>query len=59
LQAMAVKPLFARAKKWWNLMFYAALVSFVASLMNGSLVSSVIGAVLGLYVLFQVKSLYK
>ncbi len=59
LQAMAIKPLFARAKEGWNLMFYAALISFVASLLSGSIIGAIIGTLIGLYILFQMKSYYK
>lgn len=59
LKAMAIKPLFARSKKWWDLVFYSTLVGFVSSLLSGSIVWGIIALVIGLYVLFQIKSYYK
>ncbi|MDO8609713.1 MAG: hypothetical protein Q7R95_04140, partial [bacterium] len=59
LEAMAVPGLFSRSLKAWHLLFYASLISAVSSLLSGQIVSAIIGAVIGLYFLFQVKSYYK
>ncbi len=59
LQAMAIKPLFARAKKGWLYTFYAGLLSFLAAILHGSIVWPIIGWLVGMYILFQVKSYYK
>lgn len=59
LQAMAIKPLFARARKWWLYTFYAGLLSFLAAVLHGSIIGPIIGWVVGMYILFQVKSYYK
>lgn len=59
LQAMAIKPLFARAKKGWLYTFYAGLLSFLAAVLHGSIVWPIIGWLVGMYILFQVKSYYK
>jgi lysylphosphatidylglycerol synthetase-like protein (DUF2156 family) len=59
LDALAVGGLFKRSLKAWRLMYYSALVSFVASILQGSFVSALIGVLIGMYVLFQVKNKYK
>ncbi len=59
LQAMAIKPLFARARKWWLYTFYAWLLSFLAAVLHGSIIGPIIWWIVGMYILFQVKSYYK
>lgn len=59
VDAMALPGLFARKMSGWRLAFYATLLSVVASLVMGSIVSAILSAVIGLYILFQVKSMYK
>lgn len=43
----------------WTLLFWSAVVSFVASLILGSIISAIIWAVVEFYFLFQIKSYYK
>jgi hypothetical protein len=59
LEVAALPGLFARKMSGWNLLFYARLVSIVASLLSFYLAGAVIGGLLSLYLLFQVRSLYK
>ena len=59
LEAMAIPGLFARSKKGWRLVYYSMLVSLVSNLITFNIVGGLIGAVIGLYFLFQVKELYK
>jgi hypothetical protein len=59
LEGMAIPGLFKRSIGAWRLMYYAALVSFVASVLQGNLGGALLGAVIGMYFLFQVKALYK
>lgn len=59
LEAMAIPGLFARSKKGWQLVFYATLVGFVSNLVGFQIVSGLIGALIGLYLLFQVREYYK
>jgi hypothetical protein len=58
LEAAALPGLFARKMSGWNLLFYARLVSIVASLLTFYLAGAVIGGLISLYLLFQVRSLY-
>lgn len=63
---LAFPALKARKKTGWNLLFYAALLNIVYGLIVmfseygnlGSLIGSVIGTGIGLYFLFQIRSVY-
>lgn len=59
LMAMALPGLFARKMSGWTLAFYAQLVNIVTSLLSGSFVAAIFGGLIGLYLLFQVRPLYK
>jgi hypothetical protein len=59
LTVMALPGLFARKMSGWTLLFYARLVSIVANLLGGAVVSAVVVGVISLYILFQVRPLYK
>jgi hypothetical protein len=59
LEGLAIPGLFARKKSAWNLMFYATLVSALSSLVNQSWGGLIIGTLISLYLLFQVRSYYK
>ncbi len=59
LEVLALPGLFARKMSGWNLMFYAQIASAVGSLVSGSIVSALLGALISFYILFQVRSLYR
>ncbi len=59
LEAFAIPGLFKRTHKAWRLVFYATLISLVGSLVSLNLVGGIIGAIIGWYILFQMKELYK
>ncbi|MBP9690748.1 chromate transporter [Candidatus Woesebacteria bacterium] len=59
LEAMAIPGLFNKTKIAWKYMYWAQLVSLVASIIQFNLVGFVIGGAIGLYILFQIKSEYK
>lgn len=59
LEAWAITGLFKRTARSWRLVFYATLVSFAGSVLSFNLIGAVIGGVIGWYLLFQVKELYK
>ena len=59
LEALSISPLFKRSKTGWNYMFYATLLGAVQNLVNFNLGGLVIGTLISLYILFQVKELYK
>ena len=59
MTVMALPGLFARKMSGWTLLLYARLVSIAASLLSGAIVSAVVGGLISLYILFQVRPLYK
>lgn len=48
----------SRKKSGWNLLFYSEVVSIVSSLVAFS-AGGVVGALIGFYILFQIRSYYK
>ena len=59
LMGLALPGLFARKMSGWTLMFYAQLVSVVASLLLYQIVGALIFGLIAFYILFQVRSLYR
>jgi len=60
MEVIAVPGLFKRTKGGWNLVFYASIVSLIGSIISiNGIISGIIGAIIGWYILFQVKDLYK
>lgn len=59
LEAMAIPGLFSKSAKAWQYMYWAQLISVVSSLVQLNLVSAILSALIGFYLLFQVKSFYK
>jgi len=66
IEAMAISPLKAMSKKGWDYLFLAFLVSVASGVIGAvlnvdviSLISTAIGAAIGAYVLFEVRSHYK
>lgn len=58
LQILAAKGLFARKAAAWRLMFYAQLVGIVQTVLYGQIVGALLGIVIGMYLLYQVKEKY-
>ena len=62
LYFVAFPSLRARKVRGWNLMFYGVILYIVSSIVKlsiGDVVMSLIGALIGYYFLYQVKSYYK
>jgi len=59
LDGLALPGLFKRQAKGWKFLYWATLVSFVSSLFSFNLFGGLIGALVSLYFLFQIKSYYK
>jgi len=59
LEALSISPLFKRSKTGWNYMYYATLLGAIQNLISLNIGGLIIGTLLSLYVLFQVKSYYK
>lgn len=63
LELMAYGPLSARKKRGWNLLFYATVLTTAASVIQiliayGSL-GSLLGALVGFWLLFEIRGLYQ
>jgi hypothetical protein len=59
LEVVAVPGMFKRTRKAWTLLFYASVISLIGSLISFSgIIGAIVGAIIGWYILFQVKELY-
>lgn len=58
LEIFALPGLFKRKKYAWNLLMYSSLLVIVENVLFFSL-GGIVGAIIGLYVLFQIKDYYK
>lgn len=59
LDLLALPGLFARKMSGWRLIFYARLVDIVYNVMTYNVLGGIIGGLIGLYILFQIRPLYK
>jgi len=59
LQGLAIPGLFSWSKKAWNFLYWSVLVGAVQNLLSFNIGGLVIGTLLSLYLLFQVKEYYK
>lgn len=59
LMVLAFSPLKAKKVRGWNLWFWAEVLSIVSSVISFNLVGAVLSALIGFYLLFQVRSHYK
>lgn len=57
-QGLAIPGLLKKTKQGWTYLWYGTLVSIVSNLIQVNVAGLVIGALLGLYVLYQVKKHY-
>jgi hypothetical protein len=59
LMLLALPGLFARRTSGWTLLFYSELLHILISLWSGAVVGGLLGGLIGLYILFQVRALYR
>lgn len=59
LMLVAFPGLKARKMQGWTMLFWSEVAAFVASLVALSIVGGLISAVIGFYLLYQIKSYYK
>lgn len=59
LELFALPGLFAKKKSGWNLIFYASLLSALSSIVSLNILGFIIGTLISLYLLFQVREFYK
>lgn len=59
LELVAIPSLLKRLKRGWYLLYYAVLLSAVGDIVSYQIGSLIIGTLISLYILFQVRSYYK
>ena len=62
IELLAFSPLKARKVKGWNLMFYGLILSVASSIIAlnvYTVLNALVGALIGYYILYQIKSHYK
>lgn len=59
LLLVAFPGLKAKKMQGWTMLFWSQVAAFVASLVMLSIVGGLVGAVIGFYLLYQIKSYYK
>lgn len=59
MTVIALPGLFKQLRKGWTMMFYVSLVEMVYNLAGRHFVELILGALISLYFLFQVKNYYK
>lgn len=59
IQIKALPGLLARKKEGWEYMTYASLIWLIPNLLNLQIIGLVIGFVISMYILFQLKYMYK
>jgi hypothetical protein len=59
IDAIALPSLFKFEMKGWRLLYYSSLLTIVGSLVSANFLASILSGLIGLYILFQIKSKYK
>lgn len=59
LEGLAVPGLFSRSKKAWTFLYWSALVGIVQNIVSFNIGGLIIGGLISMYFLFQVKEYYK
>lgn len=59
LEALAIPGLFSRSKKAWTFLYWSTLVGVVQNIVSFNVGGLVIGGLISMYFLFQVKEYYK
>lgn len=59
IEVLAFPYLLKRQMRGWKLLFYASLLSVVQFLLTGNIIGGILGTLLSLYLLYQIKELYK
>lgn len=58
LEGLAIPGLFKRQKSAWRLLYYSALLNALYNLISFNIGGAILGTVISLYLLFQVRELY-
>lgn len=49
----------AKKSKGWNLLFWSEMVNLIGGLVSLAILSAIVGALIGFYLIFQIRSYYK
>jgi hypothetical protein len=58
LWGLSIPGLFKRHKSGWEYSMYGVLLGFVRDILHTDIIGAIIGALIGLYILFEVKEYY-
>ena len=58
-EGLAIPGLFSRSKKGWTFLYWSALISILQNIISFNIGGLVIGGLISMYFLFQVKEYYK
>ena len=58
LLCVALPGLFKRKMSSWRLMLYSQLIGIVFNLLSGAIIAAIVFGLIGLYILFQIRTLY-
>lgn len=58
IMAMAIRGLFARTRKAWDLVFAASVIGIVGEIISINIVSAIISFIISMYFLFQLRDRY-
>jgi hypothetical protein len=59
LEGLAIPGLFSRSKKAWTYLYWSALLGVVQNIISFNVGGVIIGGLISMYILFQVKEYYK
>ncbi len=59
MEAIAIPALLKRKLSGWKMIYYASLLSFVSSVLGMAWVSAIVGLIIGMFILFQIRSKYQ
>ncbi len=59
MEAVAIPALLKRKLSGWHMIYYASLLSAAGQLIDLNIIGAVISLVIGMYVLFQIRSYYQ
>ena len=58
LEVMALPKLFKNQKRGWELLYYATLIGAIYNLYSSGLIGTLLGLLISLYILFQIRTHY-
>lgn len=59
MEAIAIPALLKRKMSGWKMLYYAFLLSAVSQIISMSILGFILSLVIGMYILFQIRSFYK